>query len=163
MVEANLVRLILLPLFLACALTVFFLRKRKAARLLMVIGALHVFGGIWVGRRTLARMFRDGFIGEADSLLGHLLSRTENELVFWFLFWGVMMFLLGQLISWMERQGMRSPAYVGWELLASSFAAALLMPGVGFWFVLLPAFMLIREAKHPGVKNVPNSREVAKL
>jgi hypothetical protein len=162
MTEANLVRLILLPLFLGCALAVFYLRKRKAARLLMVIGALHEFGGIWVGRRTLLRIFRDGFIGEADSLLGHFPSRMENELLFWFLLWGVLMFLLGQLISWMEKNGMRAPAYIGWELVASSFVAALLMPAVGFWLVLLPAFMLIREAKDPGIKNAPSSSRVAK-
>ncbi|MEK6279415.1 MAG: DUF6463 family protein [Acidobacteriota bacterium] len=160
MSEVYVVRLILLPLFLLCALVVFYLRKRKAARLLTVIGALHILGGIWVGRSTLARIFRDGFIGEADSFLGHLPARTEKELVFWFLFWGMLMMLLGQLISWIEKQGMRPPAFIGWELMASSLVAALLMPAVGFWLVLLPAFMLIREAKDPAKKNEPSSSQM---
>lgn len=153
MSEVFVVRLVLLPLFLLCALVVFYLRKRKAARLLMVIGALHILGGIWVGRSTLARIFRDGFIGEADSFLGHLRARTEKELVFWFLFWGVSMLLLGQLISWMEKQGTRPSVFFGWALMASSLVAALLMPAAGFWLVLLPAFMLIREAKDPGASG----------
>lgn len=153
MAEVYVVRLVLLPLFLVCAGFVFYLRKRKAARLLMVIGALHILGGIWVGRNTLARIFRDGFIGEADSFLGHLPARTEKELVFWFLFWGVLLFLLGQLISWMEKQLIRPPAFVGWGLMASSLVAALLMPAVGFWLVLLPAFILIKDAKDPGASD----------
>jgi hypothetical protein len=157
MPEVYVVRLVLLPLFLVCALVVFYLRKRKAARLLMVIGALHILGGIWVGRSTLARIFGDGFIGQADSLLGYRPERTEKELVFWFLFWGVLMFFLGQVISWMEKRGMRPPAFIGWELIASSLVAALLMPAVGFWLLLLPAFMLIKEAKDPGKKNEPSS------
>lgn len=153
MAEVYVVRLVLLPLFLVCALVVFYLRKRKAARLLMVIGALHILGGIWVGRNTLARILRDGFIGEADSFLGHLSSRTEKELVFWFLFWGVLIILLGQLISWIEKQGMRPSSFIGCELMASSLVAAILMPAAGFWLVLLPAFMLIRDAKDPGASD----------
>jgi hypothetical protein len=158
--EVYVVRLVLLPLFLVCAVVVFYVRKRKAARLLMVIGALHILGGIWVGRSTLAQIFGDGFIGQADSLLGHRPERTEKELVFWFLFWGVLLFMLGQLISWIEREGKRPPAYIGWELVASSLLAALLMPAVGFWLVLLPAFMLIREAKDPEKKNGSSSSQM---
>jgi hypothetical protein len=103
------------------------------------------------------RVGRDGFIGEADSLLGHRPEWTEKELVFWFLFWGVMMFFLGQLISWMNSHGLPPPASIGWGLMASSLVAAALMPAAGFWLVLLPAFMLIREAKDPEKKNGPNS------
>jgi hypothetical protein len=105
----------------------------------------------------VASIISDGFIGEADSRLGYLSLRTEKELVFWFLFWGVMMFLLGQLISSIEKRGMRPPGFIGWELMASSFVAALLMPAGGFWLVLLPAFMLIREAKDPEKKKGASS------
>jgi hypothetical protein len=109
MLEADLVRLTLGPLFLISLLVILYLRKRKAARLLMVIGVLHVLGGVVVGRGHLARIFRDGFFGEADSALGTVPAASEKELVFWFLLWGVFNFLLGQLVSYMERQGRRPP------------------------------------------------------
>ena len=45
MLEADLTSLALGPLFLICLLVIFYFRKRKAARLLMVVGVLHVLGG----------------------------------------------------------------------------------------------------------------------
>ena len=144
MLEADVVRIALGPLFLICLGVIFYLGKRRAARLLMATGCLHVLGGVWLGREPLMRIWREGFFGEADSALGHIPSRTEKELVFWFLLWGVFTFLLGQLVSRMESQGKRPPAYFGWELVIISLVAALLIPKGGFWLVLIPAFMLTR-------------------
>ena len=146
MLEADLVRLALGPLFLVCLLVILYLRKRKAARLLMVIGVLHFLGGIVVGRRHLARIFGEGFFGEAESDLGTAPAAAEKELVFWFLLWGVFNFMLGQLVSHMEGRGLRPPAYFGWELAAISLLSASLLPKGGFWLMLLPAFLLIKEA-----------------
>jgi len=146
MLEADLVRLALGPLFLICLGVIFYLGKRKAARLLMAVGVLHVLGGTLVGRRLLAEIGREGFFGEADSALDHIPARTGRELVFWFMLWGVFTFFLGQLVSWIERQGRRPPAYLGWELVTVSVVAAALYPKGGFWLVLIPALMLTRGA-----------------
>lgn len=150
MIEADLTRLALGPLFFACLLVVVYLRKRKAARLFMVIGVLHVLGGAWVGREPLLRIVREGFFGEADSGLGNVPADADKELFFWFVLWGVFTFVLGQLLSWMERQGRRPPAWLGWELIAVSLIAAALLPKGGFWLVLIPAFLIVREARRPG-------------
>jgi hypothetical protein len=147
MLEADLVRLILGLLFLACLAGVLYLRERKAARLIMAIGVLHVLGAAWVGREPLARIFSEGFFGEADSALGRIPQRVEREMIFWSLLWGVFTFLLGQLIASMERRSERAPASLGWELAAISLAAALLAPKNGFWLLLLPAFMIVRDVK----------------
>ncbi|HEX8634169.1 MAG TPA: DUF6463 family protein [Pyrinomonadaceae bacterium] len=146
MLEADLVRLILGLLFLACLLAVLYLRQRQAARLIMAIGALHVLGAAWVGRAPLARIFAEGFFGEADSSLGRIPSHVDRELIFWSLLWGGFTFLLGQFISWAAREGKRPPAYFGWELAAISLVAASLTPKDGFWLLLLPAYLLIRGA-----------------
>ena len=147
MLEADLVRLILGLLFLICLLVIFYLRKRRAARLLMVIGVLHVLGVSFVGRASLSRIFREGFFGEADSAMGTLPAHVKKELVFWSLLWGAFTFLLGQLISWLDKEGKRAPPYIGWELLGLCLIAALLAPKDGFWLMLLPAFMLIKDAR----------------
>jgi len=145
--EALLVRLALGPLFLIGLLIIFYLRKRRAARLLMLVGALHVLGGLVAGREHLARIFREGFFGEADSALGALPAETGKELLFWFVLWGVFTFMQGQIVSHMERRGIRPPGYLGWELAGVSLLCAALMPAGGFWLVLAPAFMLIKEAR----------------
>ena len=113
----------------------------------MLIGVLHIFGGAWVGREPLARIFREGFFGEADSALGHVASQMDKELVFWFLLWGMFTFILGQLISCVEAQGKRPAALIGWELAAVSLLAIALYPKGGFWFVLIPAFLIIKASK----------------
>lgn len=150
MIEADLVRLALGPLFFACLLVVVYLRQRKAARLLMVIGVLHVLGGAWVGREPLLRIFGEGFFGEADSGLGNVPADADKELFFWFTLWGIFTFVLGQVLSWMERQGRRPPAWLGWELIVVSLIAAALLPKGGFWLVMIPAFLIVREARRPG-------------
>ena len=147
MIEADLTHLALGPLFFACLLVVFYLRKRKAARLLMLIGVLHGLGGAWVGREPLVRIFREGFFGEAGSGLGNIPADADKELLFWFVLWGVFAFVLGQLLSWMEKHGQRPPAWLGWELIVINLVAAALIPKGGFWLVLIPAFLIVRESR----------------
>ncbi|HWN40844.1 MAG TPA: DUF6463 family protein [Thermoanaerobaculia bacterium] len=147
MLEADITRFALGPLFLICLGVVFYLRERKAARLLMVTGVLHVLGGSWVGREPLLRIFREGFFGEADSGLGNVPADMDKELFFWFVLWGVFTFVLGQLLSAMEKRGCRPPAWIGWELIAINLIAAALIPKGGFWLVMIPAFLIIREAR----------------
>lgn len=150
MLEADLVRMILGLLFLICLLVVFYLRTRRAGRLLMVIGVLHVLGVVFVGRKPLFRIFREGFFGQADSAMGTVPAHAEKELVFWSLLWGVFAFLLGRLISWLEKERKRVPSYIGWELVGISLIAALLAPKDGFWLMLLPALILIKDARSAG-------------
>ena len=149
MPEADVVRLILGALFLLGFFLIVRRHRHQVGRLLMLIGFLHVLGGTWVGREPLARMVRDGLLGEADSALGHRASEVEKELVFWFLLWGLLMFMFGQVISGMERQGKRPAACIGWELAAMSLLAMALYPKGGFWFVLIPAFLIIKAAGRP--------------
>jgi len=59
----------------------------------------------------------------------------------------VFTFLLGQVISWLNKEAKCVPAYIGWELAVISMVAALLAPRNGFWLMLVPAFMLIKDAK----------------
>jgi hypothetical protein len=147
--EVDVVRLILGPLFLIGLFLIVRLHNRKVGRLLMLIGFLHVLGGTWVGREPLARIVRDGLWGEADSALGHMASEMDKELVFWFLLWGMCMFIFGQVISCMERQGKRPAAVIGWELAALSLLAIAFYPKGGFWFMLIPAFLIIKDSSKP--------------
>jgi Family of unknown function (DUF6463) len=60
--------------------------------------------------------------------------------------WGIVTFIFGQLVAWMERQGKHPPALIGWELMTMNFMTITLYPKGGFWFVLIPAFLMIKAA-----------------
>lgn len=147
MLEVDIVRLALGPLFLIGFLIIKRLGKNVSGRVLKLIGVLHVLGGAVVGRGSLARIFREGFFGEADSGLGHLPEHADKEMVFWFMLWGVYAFILGQAVSWIEGRGERPPASVGWTVAASSLLSIALYPKGGFWLVLIPAYLIVRRAR----------------
>ena len=98
-------------------------------------------------REPLARMVREGLFGVADSALGRVPSRVDMEVVFWFMLWGVVTFMLGHLVAWVEGQGRRLPAAIGWELVIMNLAALVFYPKGGFWLVLIPAFLIIWESR----------------
>jgi Family of unknown function (DUF6463) len=150
LLEADLVRAALGPLFLISLAVIFYFKKNKVGRLLMTIGILHVLGGAYVGREPIARIVREGFIGEADSGLGNVPEHMDKELAFWFMLWGPYIFVLGQLASWAEREGKRLPAHIGWQLVAINLIAAVLDPKGGFWMALIPSFMIVRNARRAG-------------
>jgi hypothetical protein len=144
--EADLVRAALGPLFLTALWIIHRLGRNKPGRLLMTVGVLHVAGGLIVGREPVMRIIREGVLGEADSALGNAPQHMDKELAFWFLLWGVFTFVLGQAANWAEREGKRLPAYIGWELLVINFVAAILVPKGGFWFLLIPGYMIVRDS-----------------
>lgn len=144
MPEADLVRAGLLPIMLASTIWIWRKGRHVAGRLLVLIGILHLSGG-WVGREPLTRIAEGGFFNQADSAVGNVLARADQELVFWFLLWGGFTILMGQLVIVLQAKGLRPPAWWGWELGAINLAAALMMPKGGFWWVLLPAYLIIRQ------------------
>lgn len=145
--EADLVRAALGPLFLISLAVIVYLKKNKVGRLFMSIGILHVLGGAVVGREPIARIIRDGFVGEGDSALGNAPVHMEKELAFWFFLWGAYVFILGYVATWSESRGERLPAWVGWQLVIVNLVSALLYPKGGFWLCLIPSAMIIWQAR----------------
>lgn len=145
MLEADIVRASIFPIMLVGAMLIWRTRRYVAGRLLVLIGSLHLTGG-WVGRDPLSRIFARGFFGQADSAVGRVPAAADQELVFWFLLWGVMAIVLGQLAIAAERQGARIPRWLGVELLVINAVCCALMPKGGFWWVLLPAWLIARRS-----------------
>ncbi len=113
---------------------------RLAGRLLIVIGLIHCALFLWWGRRVLVAIWQDGFFNTID-------PRRDRQVIFWSLCFGVLAIFLGQLISWLEAQAKRTPAFVGWELLALFVVACALMPVSGGWLALAPAMLVIISAR----------------
>src|SRR5712692_9198137 len=109
---------------------------RIAGWLLMTIGVTHILFVVWVGRGPLLAVVQDRFF---RALFPHH-DRLE---IFWSLCFGVMAFFLGQLISRSEARGVRTPAVLGWELLALGLVGAVLMPVSGWWLVTLIGALIL--------------------
>lgn len=143
MLEADIVRAAIFPIMLAGAILIWRRKRQVPGRLLVLIGSLHLIGG-WVGRDPLRRIAAHGFLDQADSAVGRVPAVADQELVFWFLLWGIMTILLGQLVIVLERHGVRVPRWVGVELIVLNLICCALMPKGGFWWVLLPAWLIAR-------------------
>jgi hypothetical protein len=148
MLEADLVRAAMFPVMLGGTVLIWRSRRHVAGRLLVLIGALHLLGG-WVGREPLRRIVAKGIVNQADSAVGNLPQVADQELVLWFLVWGVLTISIGQLVIAFERRGQAPPRWWGLELMVVNLACAALMPKGGFWWVLLPAWLIIR-GRAPG-------------
>lgn len=143
MLEADIVRASIFPVMLIGAIVIWKIGRNVAGRLLVLIGTLHL-AGLWVGREPIARIAAAGFLNQADSAVGNLIGMADQELVFWFALWGVWTMFLGWSVIAIEREGARVPRTFGWALLVVNLACAALMPKGGFWWVLLPAWLLTR-------------------
>jgi hypothetical protein len=49
------------------------------------------------------------------------------------------------LLIVLDRNKVRIPRFLGVELLVLNLACAVLMPKGGFWWVLLPAWLVVRD------------------
>jgi Family of unknown function (DUF6463) len=109
---------------------------------LIAIGVLHTVYGCWQGYGLLTQLTGASFPSETSrqAILG--LGRNS---VFWFLFGGFVMLVLGHTFVWFERRFRRPiPAVMGWELLALSLIGVMFLPRSGFWFILaLSAYMIV--------------------
>lgn len=113
---------------------------RAAGRLLMAIGVIHTLFVVWMGRGPLLGVVQEGFF--------RALSPHHDRLeIFWSLCFGVMAFFLGQLISRSEAKGVRTPAVLGWELLALGLLGAVLMPVSGWWLVMVVGALILVDAR----------------
>lgn len=146
MLEADLVKVAIFPLMVAGTIYIWRSGRYVAGRLMILIGLLHL-SGLWVGREPLMRIIEGGLINQVDSAVGNLPAYADQELIFWFALWGLLMILIGQLLTVLERNGVRAPAWLGVELIVLNLGCAMLMPTAGFWWVLLPAYRIIRPTK----------------
>jgi len=117
-------------------------RTEAAGWLLLAIAAVHAAFGMWVGRRALLAIARDGFVNAVD-------PHVDRTLVFWFLLMSPFLWLLGRFALWLASETRRPPVWLGRSLLALALIGAVLMPVSGFWLILPPAVWLWLAARAP--------------
>lgn len=113
----------------------------KAGSLVSGIAAVHCAVGVMLAPAPLRDIVESGVIGAVDP---HL----DRIAIFWFMFFGVLMLLLGEVLRLWERTS-DLPASVGYGFGALSLAGAIAMPVSGFWLGLVPAALIVvRSRRH---------------
>jgi hypothetical protein len=133
-------------------------KKRALARVtagawVVVIGVVHTAVGLLLG----LGLVQDPSVPQANGrapvlemLGGGVVNAVQPDLLrmvlFWFLFFGFVLLMLGSLMRWAERQGMVLPRSVGWQLAVLGLSGGLLIPESGFWLVLPVAALVLYRA-----------------
>jgi hypothetical protein len=109
--------------------------------LLIGIGVLHTIFGVFQGHSLLSRISQTTFPTDAGR---QVVTALGKQFIFWFLFGGFLILVLGHLFTWIERRLKHPvPQFIGWELLVLSVGGLALMPLSGFWLVLAVAIYTI--------------------
>jgi hypothetical protein len=116
-----------------------------AARALIGIGILHLLVFGWLGRGVIIAVINGGVWNTIDPI-------HERQMIFWALMTGVFGMMLGDLALWVERQGKRLPAFLGWQMIAVALVCGILMPESGGWLFLIPAVLVLIGTRSPGAE-----------
>ncbi len=113
--------------------------QKQLGRLLMATALIHNALGLALFWRPLRDMAGAG-------LFNSVAPHYDRAAVFWFLMFGVLLWLLGYVAHWSLTQHGTVPAGLGWGLLALGVVGCVILPVSGFWLVLPQAYGLIRAA-----------------
>ncbi len=114
-------------------------RPGLCGHLLIATGLVHIvlFGLLpEEGRRIIADVFRDGFIGAME-------RTPERQGWFWFVMFGWLAIVAGQMVGAVERRTGAPPRSFGWQLLAISLVGIAAFPVSGFVLVLPQAILAL--------------------
>lgn len=111
----------------------------KTGTLVSGIALIHCAVGLLLGQLPLRAIVADGVVGAVD-------PHFDRMAIFWYLFFGLLLLLLGEVLRLWE-SALRLPARVGYGLAALCLAGGVVMPMSGFWLGLIPAVLIVRRAR----------------
>ena len=115
--------------------------QRGSGRLLMGTALVHMLLGIVLFWQPVRNIVMSGVI---NGITPHY----DRGMVFWFLFFGVLLWILGQTTQWMETKYNDLPRSLGWGLLGLAVVGILFIPISGFWLVLPQAYLYGRQTSY---------------
>lgn len=112
--------------------------KNWIGRAIILIGIIHTVVGFLVIGQVGVALLREGLFNTVN-------GEPMREAFFWFIFSGILLIVLGQLIHWVAAQSFAFPAFLGWSLLAITLLGVFIMPASGIWLMFIPCYGLIRR------------------
>lgn len=110
---------------------------KHSGTLFIGTGIIHNLIGLIMGWQVLVELADSRFINS-------ITNQMDRNAVFWFLFSGFMMMILGHFMQRYSREHNKPvPAFIGNYLLILATLGCLIMPQSGFWLVLPQALIII--------------------
>ena len=111
---------------------------------IFAIGIIHSIFGFVVFHSTIGILLGEGLFNTVN-------QQPDRGAVFWFLFTGFALLIVGALVNWIERTQAALPSFLSWSFLAFTAAGAFIMPISGFWLLLVPTVgLFVRSTKLSG-------------
>ena len=120
--------------------------KKYAPQIIFAIATLHTLVGLFFGAAVLGEIAQDGFFNT-------IAFQFDREAIFWFLMTGILLYIIGGLIRWMQRENGRLPGWRAWSFWLIGLPSVILMPASGLWSFFLIGW-LVRQ--NHAQKPLPN-------
>jgi hypothetical protein len=114
--------------------------SKNIGNLLIATGILHNVIGFVMGWSVLTEIIKSGFINSIN-------EQMDRNAIFWFLFGGFMMIILGKLVQDCLDRDVQLPRWLGVSLLVLSLTGGIMMPASGFWLVVPQALLMMNVRK----------------
>ncbi|GAB5491778.1 MAG: DUF6463 family protein [Phototrophicaceae bacterium] len=121
--------------------------RKRLGTILMAIAVLHEVVGLFVYSTPLQDIFQAGFFNTINP------PYWERDAAFWFLMFGVTLFLMGWIAQWMLNNIGIIPKFFSFGLLIMCIIGVMMMPASGFWLAIPVALMML-QAPSKEVKQI---------
>lgn len=112
--------------------------RKRLGTILMGIAVLHEVVGVFFYSSALSDILQAGFFNTINP------PYWERDAAFWFLMFGITLFLMGWIAQWMLEHTGTIPRFFSWGLLVMCVLGVLMMPASGFWLAIPVAILMLR-------------------
>src|SRR5687767_2403311 len=109
---------------------------KNTGNLLIATGVLHNVIGFVMGWSVLTDIAKSGFVNSIN-------EQMDRNAIFWFIFAGFLMMMLGKLMQDYLKLEFRLPRSLGIAMLVLSIIGCIMMPVSGFWLVVPQAILIL--------------------
>ena len=102
--------------------------KKFVGELMIGTAILHTVVGLTLGYTQLQAIAQSGLLNSID-------PHFDRMAIFWFLSYGALLFIIGGMMRWMQRQTGRLPAWLAWMFWGMGVPSVILMPISGLWLL----------------------------
>ncbi|HYC84735.1 MAG TPA: DUF6463 family protein [Chryseosolibacter sp.] len=110
--------------------------SKNTGNLLIATGILHNTIGFVMGWSVLVGIAKSGFVNSIN-------NEMDRNAIFWFLFAGFLMMMLGKLMQDYLKIESHLPRTLGIGMLVLSVIGCVMMPVSGFWLVVPQAVLIL--------------------